>query len=229
MRSLRKEKERQCTPSCFTLKLGPKHHSPGVAREAEITTDVRGAETEWPAAQPLWSWGLLLKPLPLCPWSQPALGFPPSQHSFFHPFIGPLASDRPSNAFPPGAQALFCFLTPFPSTSFSVFSRTHPPLHPPSSRPGLSSGTERPPDRWAPKPLTHPVQPRAHQPPSPDPSLSHPQCEGAQLSQQGLRGCCGLCLSAPTPGSPAGSFQRPLPTCLLHLPVTHFVLPEGTF
>lgn len=161
---------------------------------------------------------------PACPGLS---SFPALLFSSFHWALGLRQAFKCLSSRGPGL--VLCFLTPFPSTSFSIFSRPHPPLHPPSSRPGLSSGTERPPDRWAPKALTHPVQPGAHQPPSPDPSLSHPQCEGAQLSQQGLRGCSGLCLSAPTPGSPAGSFQCPLPTCLLHLPVTHSVLPEGTF
>ena len=82
-----------------------------------------------------------------------------------------------------GPGLVLCFLTPYPFTSCPVFSHPHPPLHPPSSRPGLSPGTERPPDQWAPKPLTHPVQPGAHQPPSPDPSLSHPQREGVVVPE----------------------------------------------
>ena len=121
-----------------------------------------------------------------------------------------------------GPGLVLCFLTPYPFTSCPVFSHPHPPLHPPSSRPGLSPGTERPPDQWAPSPshiLSNPelTSPLPQILPSPIPSVR------ARLSRQGL------CLSAPTPGSPAGPFQCPLPACLLHLPVTHFVLPEGAF
>lgn len=83
-------------------------------------------------------------------------------------------------SFLPGPRP--CFVSSY-SLPFHLLLRLQPPappLRPPSPRPGLSPGTERPPGQWAPKFLTHPVQPGAHQPPSPDPSLSHPQCEVLQ-------------------------------------------------
>lgn len=93
MRSLRREKERQCTVVSQLLHSEAGTQTPFSRgwperpRSPQTSVALRPSGLS-PAAQPLWSW-VLLKPLPLCLWRQPVLGFPPSQKSFFILSLGP--------------------------------------------------------------------------------------------------------------------------------------------
>lgn len=98
-----------------------------MAREAEVTPDLRGTETEWPVSCCSASVVLGSSEAPSFVSLEPACpGLSSFPEVFLHPFIGPLASDRPSNAFPPEIQALFCVfsLPTLSSASLSSAART---------------------------------------------------------------------------------------------------------
>lgn len=143
-------------------------------------------------------------------------------------------------------QASCCL---FLSSTHSLLPRLQlpPRAMSPARTTGLSSGTECPPTRWAwppgvPQHLPLIVQPRAHQPPSPNPSpvptpvmrvlscprrdpgvtlasLPHPPHVSCQLSSQYLLPVCLLCPVLVTLPSPTPSVLSPGPSqwpqCLL--------------
>lgn len=112
MRSLRKEKERHCIVVSQLLRSEAGTQTPFSRGwpERPRSPQTSMALPDWPASCCSASVALgtssetpsFVSLEPACP------GLSSFPAAFFHPFIGPLASDRPSHAFPPKVQALFC-------------------------------------------------------------------------------------------------------------------------